>query len=64
MEIKQKILSFFHIDSGSVREKIDIRDFLLFSGLFFVAYGLWLFAPWIGYSVGGFLLMLIALLMK
>jgi len=64
MEIKTKFSQLLHYLAESIAGPFDVRDFLLFSGLFFVAYGLWLFAPWIGYSVGGFLLMIIAVSMK
>ena len=64
MEIKKKILRMFRFITDSIADPFDMRDFLLFSGLFILSYGLWLLSPWIGYSVGGLLLMLIALFMK
>lgn len=64
MEIKQKIYKLFHFISTLITFSFDVRDFLLFSGLFFIGYGLWLYAPWIGFLVGGFLLMILALAMK
>lgn len=64
MKIKQLILRLFAAISTTVTFKSDVRDFLLFTGLFFVGYGLWLYAPWIGYTVGGGLLMIIAIIMK
>jgi len=64
MEIKQKLLSLLHFVSTLITFSFDVRDLLLFIGLFFVGYGLWLYAPWIGFTVAGFLLMLLALAMK
>lgn len=63
MNIKQVFLRLFHVLATS-NNNLDVRDIFLFSGLFFTAYGLWLLSPWIGFSVGGFLLMLIGLLMR
>ena len=64
MNIKQKLFKLYHIFSTSIQNLIDVRDIFLFSGLFILSYGLWLLAPWIGFSVGGFLLMILGLLMK
>jgi hypothetical protein len=64
MKIKQKIYQLFNFISTLITFSFDVRDFILFSGLFFVSYGLWLYAPWIGFTVGGFLLMILALAMK
>jgi len=64
MKIKQLLLRLFAAISTTVTLKSDVRDFLLFSGLFFVGYGLWLYAPWIGFTVGGGLLMVIAMIMR
>lgn len=64
MEIKAKFYKLFHIISESMKFEIDVRDVFLFTGWGMVAYGLWLLAPWIGFTIGGLLLMLMALLMK
>ena len=64
MNIKQKLLKLYHILVMSIVNALDVRDIFLFSGLFILSYGLWLYAPWIGFSVGGFLLMILGLLMK
>jgi len=64
MEIKQKLSKLFHLVSTLITFSFDVRDLFLFIGLFFVGYGLWLYAPWIGFTVAGFLLMLLALAMK
>ena len=64
MKIKQLLFKLFASISTLVTIKSDVRDFFLFSGLFFVGYGLYLYAPWIGFTVGGGLLMLIAIIMK
>jgi len=64
MEIKQKFLTLFQYLSDSIVNPFDVRDVFLIAGWGMVTYGLYLLAPWIGYSVGGFLLMILALLMK
>lgn len=64
MEIKQKFYKLFHVISESMKFEIDVRDVFLFTGWGMVTYGLWLLAPWIGFAVGGGILMLMALLMK
>lgn len=64
MNIKQSFFKFINFISTLITFSFDVRDFLLFAGLFFVGYGLYLYAPWVGFSVGGFLLMILALAMK
>lgn len=64
MGIKQNVLRFLHFLATMASDGLDVRDFFLFAGLFFTSYGLWLLAPWIGFTVGGFLLMILALLMR
>jgi hypothetical protein len=43
----------------SIQKGLDIKDFLVFGGLAILGYGLWLKAPWLGFSVVGASLMLI-----
>jgi hypothetical protein len=64
MEIKAKITQLFNSISESMKFEIDVRDVFLFAGWGMLAYGLYLLAPWIGFSVGGFVLMVIAVVMK
>ena len=40
------------------------QDIIYFGGLAMLGYGLWLFLPWIGFSVAGALLMATAYLMR
>ena len=40
------------------------QDIIYFVGLAMLGYGLWLFLPWIGFSVAGALLMATAYLMR
>jgi hypothetical protein len=71
LDIKIKLKLFFN-NMGSyylwlrncIAAGFDIRDFFVFSGLFILSYGLFLYAPWVGYAVGGAILMLIGYLMK
>jgi len=39
----------------------NVRDFFVFGGLSLLGYGLWLFIPWVSFSVSGLLLMLLGL---
>jgi hypothetical protein len=39
-----------------LKSALDIRDFLLFGGLVLLGYGLWLYAPWLGFAVPGAIL--------
>lgn len=43
--------------AGAVKAALDVRDFLFFGGLSLLGYGLWLYAPWLGFAVYGFFLM-------
>lgn len=43
----------------SARKAADIRDLFVFGGLALLGYGLWLYAPWLGFAVAGALLMTI-----
>ena len=64
MEIKAKITKLLNSISESMKFEIDVRDVFLFAGWGLLTYGLCLLAPWIGFSVGGFVLMVIAIVMK
>jgi hypothetical protein len=46
---------------GTVKSAFDIRDFCVFGGLFCIGYGLYLFRPWLGFSVFGAVSMLLGL---
>jgi hypothetical protein len=41
---------------------LDIRDILVYGGLYSFGYGLWLLRPWLGFAVPGLLLFLLGLL--
>ncbi len=47
-----------------IKKSFDIRDVFILSGLGLLGYGLYLFEPWIAFSVCGFLLMLIGYAMR
>jgi hypothetical protein len=36
---------------------LDIRDFLMLGGFLLLGYGLYLFSPWVSFSIAGVLLM-------
>lgn len=40
-----------------VQKTIDVRDVLVFGGLGMLGYGLYLFQPWVGWTVTGGILM-------
>jgi len=40
---------------------VDIRDIFVFGGLAIMSYGLYLFKPWIAYTIGGMILMALGL---
>jgi len=54
-------LKFFKKIPAALAKALDVRDFLLFGGLAMLGYGLWLFRPWVGFAVGGVVLMVIGL---
>ena len=41
---------------------LDVRDILVFGGLAMLGYGLFLFKPWLGFAVPGFLMLILGLL--
>jgi len=43
--------------SSTVKLAFDIRDLFVFGGLAMMGYGLWLFLPWLAFTVFGTLLM-------
>jgi len=45
-------------------KSFDIRDVFVFGGLALLGYGLYLFEPWISFSVCGGLLMIIGYVMR
>ena len=49
---------------GSIKNGLDVRDFLVFGGLSMLGYGLYLLRPWLGFAVAGALLMGIGYLMR
>jgi len=64
LDIKQKVTLLLESLKIFAAAGFDIRDFFVFSGLFILSYGLYLYAPWLGYFIGGLLLMIIGYLMK
>ncbi len=49
---------------GAVVSALDVRDFLFFGGLAMMGYGLYLFRPWVAFTVCGALLMLVGYAMR
>ena len=54
---KEKLLNLVKSWAGAAKAALDVRDFLFFGGLSLLGYGLWLYAPWLGFAVSGFFLM-------
>lgn len=52
MNLFGKIKAFF---------TIDLRDIFVFGGLAIMSYGLYLFRPWVAYTIGGLILMALGL---
>lgn len=50
---KEKLLNLLKSWAGAVKAALDVRDFLFFGGLSLLGYGLWLYAPWLGFAVPG-----------
>jgi len=49
---------------GAIKNGFDVRDFFVLGGLALLGYGLFLFRPWVSFSVCGCILMLIGYFMK
>jgi len=45
-------------------KKIQFRDILLFSGIFLLGYGLYLFKPWVSFTICGLFIMIGGFFMK
>ncbi len=58
-KIKKFIIGGFTSLVGAVVSALDVRDFLFFGGLAMMGYGLYLFHPWVAFTVCGALLMLV-----
>ncbi|MEN6465651.1 MAG: hypothetical protein ABFD62_10775 [Syntrophaceae bacterium] len=41
--------------------RVDVRDLLIFGGMFSIGYGLWSLYPWLGFTVFGFVSMALGL---
>jgi hypothetical protein len=47
--------------TGAAWAAFDIRDFLVYGGLFSIGYGLYQFRPWLGWTAFGVVSMLLGL---
>lgn len=61
MTIFKNIRAFIASLLSAAVKAFDVRDVLVFGGLGLLGYGLWLFRPWVGFSVAGLVLMLLGL---
>ena len=61
MILLNKLKTVFVSWTGAVIAALDIRDFLVYGGLFSIFYGLYQFRPWVGWSVFGLVSMLLGL---
>lgn len=59
MNIIRKLGEFFRSCAAAVVKAIDIRDCFVFGGLGVMGYGLYLFRPWLAFTVCGAILFLI-----
>ena len=46
---------------GAMWAAFDVRDILVYGGLLSIGYGLYQFLPWLGWTVGGLISMLLGL---
>lgn len=52
-----KVYAFIAAFFLSVKTAFDIRDFLFLGGFLLLGYGLYLYSPWISFTIAGVLLM-------
>ena len=63
MGLKSSLISVFS-KIGVLRATFDIRIVFFIGGLCLFGYGLYLYIPWVSYSVCGFILMAVGWLME
>ena len=61
VKITERLRSLIASRIEAIKKAFDIRDVFIFGGLAMLGYGLWLFAPWIGYAVTGIAMMALGL---
>jgi len=64
LDIFKNTIKYMKSRIEAVKNAFDIRVLFFIGGLILFGYGLWLFRPWVGFAVSGFVLMSIGYLMK
>jgi hypothetical protein len=59
-----KVVESIRSLAGKVRSGFDVRDSIVLCGLAMTGYGLYLFRPWVSFTVCGVLLMAGGILME
>lgn len=61
MKFITKFYGFLSTRIEAIRKAIDVRDILVYGGLFFIGYGLYQLYPWLGLTAFGIVSMLLGL---
>jgi hypothetical protein len=61
MKFFTKVYGFLSARIEAFKKVFDVRDVLVYGGLFFIGYGLYQLYPWLGFTAFGVLSMLLGL---
>jgi len=61
MKFITKFYGFFSTRIEAIKKAVDVRDVLVYGGLFFIGYGLYQLYPWLGFTAFGIVSMLLGL---
>lgn len=61
MKLFAKFYGFLSVRIEALKKVFDVRDVLVYSGLFFIGYGLYQLYPWLGFTAFGVVSMLLGL---
>jgi hypothetical protein len=61
MKFIAKFYGFFSTRIEALKKVVDVRDGLVYGGLFFIGYGLYQLYPWLGFTAFGVVSMLLGL---
>lgn len=61
MNLLTKLRGWFSTRIDAIKNAIDVRDVLVYGGLFFIGYGLHQLYPWLGFTAFGIVSMLLGL---
>jgi hypothetical protein len=64
LDIFKNTIKYIKARINAVKNAFDSRVIFFIVGLGSFSYGLWLFRPWLGFAIPGFILMSIGYLMK